>query len=170
MYTKWKSSVVVFCIVIQCSIVGGWMCFGGICCNYLDVWSVQGQKLILLYTADCRESGHSDPWEMIIHAHRRWPLRFLRGHADPWELITQTQESWSLVPLKGSQSGPREMVTQTPGGSHVDQWKWQGSGTRSWNGELQDSLFRATMLLFLTLHTSVLNMDATYLLETYVTA
>jgi hypothetical protein len=32
------------------------------------------------------------------------------------------------------------------------------------------ALFRATMLFFLTLHTSVLNMDAAYLLETYVRA
>lgn len=54
-----------------------------------------------------QKGSHSDPWEMIIHSQRRWPLR------------------------------PREVVTQTLGGSHSVQWKGQGSGARSWNSELQ---------------------------------
>jgi hypothetical protein len=70
------------------------------------------------------------------------------------------------------------MVTQTTGDGHSDLWRWSfipmggGRGVEPDHGKVNSNtaLFMATMFFFLTLYTSVLNIDAAYLLERYITA
>lgn len=103
-----------------------------------------------------QKGSHSDPWEMIIHSHRRWPLKFKRAlHSYPWKVVSQAYGLWSPTTHGRWSLRPREVVIQTSG---------RGRGVEPDHGTVNcnTALFRATTLFFLTLLTSVLNLCAAY--------